>query len=271
MTTAVKLCFSIRWAGSNKQIASSHVFYHNPRSNVLISVVKLQSQVAQLVNATDPSCIKILMGSPAGPQLTPPLRSHNIPSEKMREAYTAIQQAWASLGPDTTVDVFVTQHHPVALAISKLCLTTFVAHVYESLPQTLRCNPSVAMVALVRSTYPYRDVKLPLELQSNKQFALAAMRRVETALTILHRFARTLGDDEDVVLAAVGRNKDELLHASTRLKSCKTFVLKAVSVNGLCIQWAAPELKQDSEVAQAAVQQNKEATKYLCSKTEIVT
>lgn len=76
-----------------------------------------------------------------------------------------------------------------------------------------------------------------------------------------------LSDREDVVLAAVARHPDELFYASHRLRNCRTFVLSAVLVNGLCIEWATPELRRDDEIAAAAVRQNEQAIMHLYDDT----
>jgi hypothetical protein len=262
--TSTEFCFSVSWAGSNQLIASSLSLCLD-QDDVKTSALKLQRQVAQLANVKPYECIKILLGSPAGPQLTPVLRLRDLKVQKLEDtpAHKAMVSAWLSLTPDCKVNVFVTQHDPVALALDKLVSATNAAFKYDYLPANLRCNPLVALTALDLSKH--WDVELQDELRSNKEFALRAMCRCKSPRTILHRFDyHAIRDDEDVVLAAVARHGDELLHASERLRHCRTFVLSAVLVNGLCIQWAAFELRQDYEIALAAVRQNELAIRYLC-------
>jgi hypothetical protein len=262
--THTEFCFSVLWAGSNQLIAP-HLSLCFKKGDVKTSALKLQRQVAQLANVEPHECIKILLGSPAGPQLTPVLRSRTCNKLKDTPAHKAMVSAWLSLKPDCTVNVFVTQHNQVALAIDTLVLATHASAVgtkYDTLPETLRCNPLVAMTAIDLSKS--WGVYLPFELQSNKEFALLAMRLCKSPKLMLHCFDWTVRDQEDVVLAAVARFHLEFNAASRRLIHCRAFVLNAVLVNGLCIQWAASELRKDYEIALAAVRQNKEAIKHLC-------
>ena len=262
---SIELCFCVAWAGSNKQIASSLLFRHN-QDKVLISANALQRQVAGLVNA-EPKCIKILLGSPAGPQLTPLRTSYstfgsNGNFEDTKEC-KAMAAAWSSLKANRLVKVFVTQHSPATLGIQELVTSSSSSTAYKKLPEAIRSIPAVAVVALdLVWNYP---LELPGELSRNKAFALYAMRRVKSPGTILKYFDHILHDDEEVVLAAVARNPDELFYASQQLRDSKGFVLKAVGVNGLCIIRAAPSLTQDKELALAAVSQNKQVVEYLCN------
>jgi hypothetical protein len=260
--THTEFCFSVLWAGSNQLIAPRLSLCFK-KGDVKTSALKLQGQVAQLANVEPHECIKILLGSPAGPQLTPVLRSRTCKKLEEEPAHKAMVSAWLSLKPDHKVNVFVTQHDSVALAIDQLVSSANAAYQYNSLPANLRCNPLVALTALDLSTY-WAMVELPLPLLSNKTFALCAMRRCKRPNAILGCFDYTIREDEDVVLAAVARHRNELYYASGRLRHCRAFVLNAVLVNGLCIQWAASELRQDYEIALAAVRQNKEAIMYLC-------
>ena len=43
--------------------------------------------------------------------------------------------------------------------------------------------------------------------------------------------------------------------------------MNAVLVNGLCIEWAAPNLRRDDEIAAAAVRQNEQAIVHLYDDT----
>jgi hypothetical protein len=261
--TSTEFRFSVSWAGSNQLIAPSLSLCLD-RGDVKASALKLQRQVAQLANVEPHECIKISLGSPAGPQLTPVLRSRTCKKLKDTPAHKAMVSAWLSLKPDCTVNVFVTQHNQVALAIDTLVLATHALAVgtqYDTLPKTLRCNPLVALTALNLVTD--WDFELPCELSSNKKFALLALCRCKSPYTILSRFDDTIRDQEDVVLAAVARHPNELFYASKRLRGCRTFVGKAVLVNGRCLLWAASELRQDYEIALAAVRQNQNATTFV--------
>ena len=266
---AASLCFSVYWAGSNDLVVSKLVL---TQDHARCNSVELQNQVARLVKV-EPRNIKILLGSLAGPQLTPVL----FPPSLVRSTSTIedlpyhkkIVATWLSLATSNqALKVYVTQHSPVALAVDALARAYRSGHwylsMYTNMPPSVQCNPVVALAALdLRDSVTY-GLRLPNELSTNKQFFLAAMSQSRCDNTLLQCFSDTFCDSEDIVFAAVVQDKHELYHASQRLKSCRTFVLKAVSVNGLCIQWAAPELKQDKEIALAAVWQNALAIQYLC-------
>jgi hypothetical protein len=256
-------CFLVRWAGSNIQIGSLKVAATN--NPAWQNNTWLQDQVAKLVNIK-PRSIKILLGSPAGPQLTPVLfTSASVCAHKNIEdspSHKSMVAAWSGLTTDRVFDVFVTQHSIVALAISKMARKVRRDfYVYTDLPLTLRRNPVVALAALDMSDVLY--VNFPCELKTNKQFALAAISQT-SADYILWYFSSTLRDDEEVVLQAVARKAEEIKDASERLQTRREFVLDAVSVNGLCITCVAPEFRLDKDVALAAVRQNTAALEHLC-------
>jgi hypothetical protein len=256
MTDAM-LRFSVRWAGSNMQIAlllridaTTPAYQNNSR---------LQERVGALVNI-DPRHIKILLTSPAGPQLTPVLvtlalvrtdtKIEDSPSHK------AMVAAWSSLKADQVYNVFVTQHSEVELGVDLM----YTKSGYFTLPLALQRNPVVAVVALELGDRI--NMRLPDELANNKKFALYAMSQVRaSAGSLLWHFSDTLCDDEEVVLKGVARHPGGMCHASNRLRSTKTFALNAVSVNGLCIFYT---FRSDKDVALAAVRQNAAAFDYLC-------
>ncbi len=69
--------FSVKWAGSNIDIASIlllRVYFNNP---AWLNSSLLQDKVGALVNI-DPRSIKILLGLPVGPQLTPVLLTPKV-------------------------------------------------------------------------------------------------------------------------------------------------------------------------------------------------
>lgn len=126
---------------------------------------------------------------------------------------------------------------------------------------------SWTVVALAALDVGYKHkilICLPDELRNIKKFALAAMSQSRIKSSLLWHFSDTICDDEEVVLTGVARRPGVLWHAPHRLWSCKSFVLRAVSVNGLCIGSAEPEFKSDKEVALAAVRQNAAAFDLLC-------
>jgi hypothetical protein len=262
MTDAI-LRFSVKWAGSNIKIASLAIPATNPG---YFNNSRLQEQVGALANI-DPRHIKILLTSPAGPQLTPVL----FPSALVRAhakiedvlAHKAMVEAWSSLTTDLVFNVYVTQHSPVDLAVDMMARllrsNRYKKYAYTKLPLSLRQNPVVALAALDASRLV--DIHLPDELKNNKKFALAVASRQYRYGYILQLFSSNVCDDEEVVLKAVASNAEELWYASRRLKNTKSFMLQAVSVNGLCICYA---LKSDKDVALAAVRQSAAAFYHLC-------
>ena len=274
--TDTALRFNVFWTGSNKQIALDLVVCHT-RKNASKSAVKLQRQVATLVNVKLHKSIKVTLGSPAGPQLTPVLRSLDMPLKldevalgqkpEDTQLHKAMVAAWSELQPNQVTKVFVTQHNPTAVAVDQLLSASSQVKgctIFYDLPQSLACN-SLVTLAAIKLTGGL--ITTPNELQGNKRFAILCMRQgkcLRTALLYSFAFA-ALNDDEDVVLAAVARHPQELSFASQRLKASKAFILKAIGVNGLCIKWTVVELQQDKEVALAAVRQNRAAIKYLCA------
>jgi hypothetical protein len=253
--------FSVKWAGSNMKIALLAIPATKPAYE---NSIYLQEQVGALANI-DPQSIKILLASPAGPQLTPVLFTSALVRAytKIEEmpSHKAIIAAWSSLTTDQVFNVYVTHHSSVDVAVDLMARIfrtgTFDWTAYAGLPLTLRSNPVVALAATKVCNQIY--LCLPDELKNNKKFALAAMSR-QAPYSLLCCFSSTLRDDEEVVLKAVARNADAMQHASSRLQSSKAFGLDVVSVNGLCVAYGA---WYDKDVALAAVRQNKEAFEFL--------
>jgi hypothetical protein len=183
--------------------------------------------------------------------------------------------AWSSLQPGQVANVFVTQHSQAALAIHRLrnqsCYRFDAASEYSKLPLDLQRNPSVALAALevqdtvvnTRSTL----VDLPSELKSNKKFALAALGRVRHPYYVFVSIDKELRKDEDIALALVAKHHDLMLHLPLALRSSREFVLKAVSVNGKCVSYAAVHLQKDKAVGLAAARQCRAA--FWCLDAEL--
>lgn len=176
--------------------------------------------------------------------------------------------AWSKLHFGKVNTVFVLQNTHSAVAVDQLVLgfgKRDASRMYKDLPQSTQCNPAVFVTA---HTLCSGKLSISDELRGNKKFALGCFKYSKRYnkhlpnLNLIHFDA--LQDDEDVVLASVVKHSTNLYLASPRLRASKAFVLKVVGVNGLCIEWAATEVKQDKEVAFAAVRQNKEAVKFLC-------
>jgi hypothetical protein len=271
--------FAVYCVGSNKRLAADLAIRFN-KSDVLESSYDLQRQVAALYGVESHQCIKITLGSPAGPQLTPLLRSLDTAlNEIFKKVWQDAQlrkaavSAWSALQPDKVNTVYATQHRPSAVVVDQLVVaynSGYVSHVYNGLPRATLCDPAVFLTA--NTLVCMLDV--PDELRSNKKLALYSFqlnkrwnRPYLCNLGLLDMDA--LQDDDEVVLAAVDCNSHkEFYWASPRLKADKAFVLKVVGVNGLCIADAAADLKRDKDVALAAVRQAKEAVKYLCAELQ---
>jgi hypothetical protein len=279
------LRFAVYCVGSNKRLAADLAIRFN-KSDVLESSCELQRQVAALAGVESHPCIKITLGSPAGPQLTPLLRSLDT---ALNEIYKKVWQdaqlrkaafsAWSALQSDKVNIVFATQHKPSAVVVDQLIVASnsgHVSHVYNDLPRATQCDPAVFLTAHTLVCM----IGVPDELRSNKKLALYCFQLNKRwnqpylcCLGLLDFDA--LQDDDEVVLAAVASksnqihratSQSEFYWASPRLKADKAFVLKVVGVNGLCIAGAETDLRRDKDVALAAVRQNKAAVKYLCAK-----
>jgi hypothetical protein len=271
------LRFAVYCVGSNKLLAADLQIRFN-ESDVLESSCELQRQVAALSGVESHQCIKVMLGSPAGPQLTPLLRSLDALIQEIKEVpyfkqdtllRKATHTAWSKLQFGKVNTVFVTQHKHSALVVDQLVAAYAnrkVAQVYNNLPRSTRCNPAVFLTA---DTILSGWIDVPDELRSNKAFALGCFKRRSKVVCFLGlRAFDELQDDEEVVIAAVASRSSDFQWASPRLKASKSFVLKAVGVNGLCINWVAPDLKKDKDVALAAVRQNTKAIHYLCAELQ---
>jgi hypothetical protein len=270
------LRFAVYWVGSNKLLATNLEIRLDSKY-VLESSAELQRKVAALAGVEQQQYIKITLGSPAGPQLTPLLRSLDTLFQGCFKACTWQQHmllkqaatiAWSKLHIGKVNTFFVTQHTHSAVAVDQLVLgfgKRDASRMYKDLPQSTQCNPAVFITAHILCS---GKLSIPDELRSNKKFALDCFKyrkrynKYLPNLNLTHFDA--LQDDEDVVLASVVKHSTNLYSASPRLRASKAFVLKIVGVNGLCIEWAATELKQDKDVALAAVRQNSQALKFLC-------
>lgn len=263
--------FSVKWAGSNIDIASKLLLRGDFNNPAWLNSSRLQDQVGALVNI-DPRSIKIVLGLPAGPQLTPVLLTPKVVLGKAKleemQLHKAMSAAWSSLKTGQVYSVYVTQHSPVALAVDKLASLCkrrccWSSHAYTDLPLTLRRNPVVALAAL---DLRYRlHVRLPDELVANRQFAIAALSQtvVDDEHALVNYFSETLREDEEVVLKAIELHRLTLWRFPPSLLRNKAFMLRAVSISGLCIRAAAPTLRSDKDVALAAVRQHKKAFKFL--------
>lgn len=272
--TDAKVCFSVFWAGSNQQVAADLVIRFDSNNAWEVSA-ELQRLVAALAGVEPHQRIKITLGSPAGPQLTPLLRSLKTvlqDTSHTRMLWPKVMMtAWLKLQAGEVNTVFVTQHKHSAFVVDQLVsayVDRHVSHVYNNLPRAVQCDPDVFITAHILSR---GLIGMPDELTSNKRFARDCFMRWNTSLCFLDLsfFDALLRDDEDVVFAAVNRHGSrDFYFASQRLKASKEFVLKVVGLNGLCVRWAATELKQDKEVALAAVGENKAASAYLCAELQ---
>jgi hypothetical protein len=271
----VTVLFSMFWAGSNQQIASRVPWCYN-LDTVCEQDADFRTFVARFVNTTPfTRSFKITLGSPAGPQLTYALYSRPYTLRDTRAKNEAMVAAWSSLQPGQVANVFVTQHSEAVLAVNELCsnmmfnLGRRASKYYNELPLNLQRHASVALAALEvhdKVVIKYGgSVSLPRELQTNKKFALAAIGRVRHPCVVFHRLDDKLRNDEDIALALVSKHQGYMCDLPLALQNSREFVLKAVSVNGLCISWAAANLKQDKDVGLAAVCQCKDAFWYLAA------
>ncbi len=122
---------------------------------------------------------------------------------------------------------------------------------YKQLDKECQNNPAVAYASVCRNCNTY--VALNTELRSSRKIALEAVQKKPSLISWCPLY------DKAFILAAVqvsSRALELLQHVPYEYRHDKPFVLELVSVNGTCIRWASPVLKEDKDVALAAVKQN---------------
>jgi hypothetical protein len=141
------------------------------------------------------------------------------------------------------------------------------AYALKYVSSTLRTNKEVVLAAVCKdgNTLEYAD----LSLKQDKEVVLTAITHNPQAL----RFAQL--NDKDTVLWLLSRlsplifeesTNQFLSHINSALFQNKDFVLAAVCLNGLILNYAAKELQQDREVALAALCQTYKVWTHLCPK-----
>lgn len=100
---------------------------------------------------------------------------------------------------------------------------------------------------------------LPVELQEEHEFVLAAVRHNVVALKFAPQSAR---DDRDLALALVREQSEALRYVSDRLKHDPEVVLAAVEQNPAAIQLAASALRASSDVMLAAMRHQRSAIHF---------
>lgn len=69
-------------------------------------------------------------------------------------------------------------------------------------------------------------------------------------------------DNEEILLYAVRKQWHQIKHATPKLKCSEPFMLKAVSINGLCLEWADKSIKNNKAVVRAAVLNDPKARQF---------
>ena len=88
--------------------------------------------------------------------------------------------------------------------------------------------------------------------------------------TAKENYGDELGNEKEIVMAAVAQNGRALYYASDKLKNDKEIVMAAVAQKGRALGYASDELKNDKEVVTAAVAQNGDALKYVSEELTVM-
>jgi hypothetical protein len=104
----------------------------------------------------------------------------------------------------------------------------------------------------------FKEPEIPLTPNSTFELVLAAVSQNGLEL----RNAPSFNDNETVVWAAVQNFSMSLKFASPGFKADKANGLKAVRIDGHCLQFLSRELRQDKEIMLAAVENKSEALQW---------
>ena len=250
--------FAVYWVGSRKLIHQN--FYFNARRYP----IWLQYEVAKLIKEASAWTVKVLFG-PAGPQLTPVLRTLNmvlscIQRFETTPAYEAMLSAWTRIRKakkDQVFDIYVTTHSVADLGIDKLIeyytdgyASWMEAYMRAPLRPELKSHPKVVLAALQLGLH---FNAAPPDLRKNKRFVLQLAAVFGNTGRLALEFAhRDLRCDKDLVVAVVALNPMNLQLAAPNVQRDKSFVLAAVQKNESCLSFA-PEFQTDRDVVLAAV------------------
>jgi hypothetical protein len=217
MTTTNGKMISGYWVGSNKPIGPLiPIVLRSSQHSAGNKALLLQHAVAKSIDA-DVQSVKVMLGSPNGPQLTRGPQTLHMMADvnKKQLADKALAEAWAKLehATGTIVNVYVTQHSAADIAVDKLVSYRYVivALEFNLMSFELRSNPKVAVAAIFlclwrgfNYTYIGCYLKLPPALCSNKQFVLALGKVLTKLLYHVRKFvlqfaSPALQTDSDVL------------------------------------------------------------------------
>jgi hypothetical protein len=139
-----------------------------------------------------------------------------------------------------------------ASVLAKILQGTVRSKEYQHFSLELRRDREIALAA-VRHVGGGMYAHVPLELQADREIALTA---VQNAGHMLKHMPPELQADQELVERAVENNSAMLTHASSELKADRSFILgllpRASQVKDV-LRCAAPKIKKDREIAEAAV------------------
>ena len=259
------LSFAAYWVGSNAPICLHLQFEHHKNLLAKDKAYWLQRKVGLLIDA-DPENVKIFLGSPTGPQLTPVLWTTSILSsartrqEEVKHVKTkqeAVKKAWAELEAmsSNVVNVYVTQHAAADVAVDKLVHASFSNHsdgVYYTMSSEVRDNPKV-LVAVIRCIDWRFNIKIPLALSQSKQFVLALAKECCNHKSVLQYAHPDLQKDKNFVLAVIAHHGENIRFAARELLDDRDVVLAAIHKSGMYFKTYAMSFANDREVVLAAV------------------
>ena len=283
------------WIGSNVRIASQISF--KVSSDYQQNAVCLQQVIAGIIAAEFNDHVKVCLGAPNGPELTPVLETvqtwkHSLHENEVcepviSEAQQNMLTAWTFLLKQTTVQakpasarVFVTLHGAVDLAVARLlcthdCWTLYscdankdrkAAHAvlnhYNGMSEKLRKNLKVAVAAVTANQIYARSLRVPEELRSNKQFILSLLANWTRGAAL--EFADLkLKSDKALVVACTRANPCNFKHAAQHLRDDKEVFFAAFDREPRQIQYAGPSVVGDKATMLACI--NKWPDSFKCA------
>ena len=227
------LSFSAFWVGSNLPICSQLQSQHHKYLLAKHKGLWLQRSVALLINA-EPDYVKVLLGSPTGPELTPRLQTVSTALSCVQQE--AVEKAWNKLKATSSnvVNVYVTHHAAADVAIDRLVHAFHFPYdmhfVYDDLAEELRGNPKVAIAAIRLDVH--KGIELPLALSQNKQFLLSLAKACGNWKAVLQYAHSDLRKDKDLVLAVIPYHSNNISFAARELLKDKDVVLAAMQTGG---------------------------------------
>ena len=281
------------WIGSNAQFASQLSFEVGPDSQQ--NAVRFQQVIAGIIAANFDK-VKVCLGAPNGPELTPVLATVQtwkhllyygvrkpVTSEaqqNMLEAWTFLLQQTKNQAKPASARVFVTLHGVADLAVARLLYVYdhWYKHSYDGLNEyhaarkllalhsfmskKLRKNPKVAFVAVTAAQSINENLTVPEELRSDKRFILSLLDNYITCGKELQIADLKLKSDKALVVACTRANPHNFRHAAQHLRDDKEVFSVAFDLDPRQIQYAGPSVVGDKATVLVCINKWPNSYKY---------